>query len=116
MGAEGGRARPGGPRQDRTWWWIGAWLLWTVVEDEIARGALDRLVSVGGYGSSDAVLGPMVLGGCLIALQRALVEHETLETHGNPAPLPAPQDYQTRARRHGLAPAYPCRVRAGFSP
>lgn len=99
MGAEGERAGPGAPRQDRTWWWwIGVWLLWTVVGDEIARSALDRLVSVGGYGFSNAVLGLLALGGCFIAVQRTRVKHEKLETHGDPAPLPAPYDYETQAK------------------
>ncbi|MFF0989620.1 hypothetical protein [Kocuria nitroreducens] len=78
MGTEGGRARPGAPRRDRTWWWgIGAW-----------AGTLAWLVFLGP--APALVLGP-VLGTTLVLYGRLERAHaQVMDARRGLPPAPAP--------------------------
>lgn len=99
MGAENSAEDAAAPKgRRRLLWWIAAWVLWTTVGDDLMMAVLDWMVTVGGYGFSNAVLGLLTLGVCFIGIQRAHVRHARLEDEGDPEPLPAVYDYTTQAQ------------------
>ena len=86
-------------KKTRGWaWLLSLYMVWNVVGQHVISWALDGLVSLGGYGFSNAFLGMLALGGSFIVIQRRQVYYEKMQAQGDPNPLPRSVDYATQAQ------------------
>lgn len=81
--------------------WLAGFVVWVCAVDWVeARmaGFVDWLVSIGGYGLSNAVFGALVGAGCFALLEITRRRLHRVEIEGDPEPINPPYDYETTAR------------------
>lgn len=81
--------------------WLVGFFVWTYISDWIdalLTGFVDWLVSIGGYGLSNAVFAALVGAGCFAILEATRRRQRRIEADGDPEPINPPYDYATTAR------------------
>lgn len=81
--------------------WLAGFFIWTYTADWVeARlvGFVNWLVSIGGYGLSNAVFAALVGAGCFALLEITRRRVHRVEVEGDPEPINPPYDYETTAR------------------
>jgi hypothetical protein len=74
------------------WFYASDWL-W-----DLLASFVDWLVSIGGYGLSNAVFAALVGAGCFALLEITRRRLHRVEADGDPEPINPPYDYETTAR------------------
>ncbi|MEX5307591.1 hypothetical protein RF644_17740 [Kocuria sp. CPCC 205258] len=80
---------------------IAAFLVWFYASDwlwDLLASFADWLVSIGGYGLSNAVFAALVGAGCFAGLEITRRRLRRVEVDGDPEPINPPYDYETTAR------------------
>jgi hypothetical protein len=81
--------------------WLAGFVIWVYTVDWIETrmvGFVDWLVSIGGYGLSNAVFATLVGAGCCAGLEITRRRLRRVENEGDPEPINPPYDYETTAR------------------
>lgn len=81
--------------------WLAGFFVWAYTADWVeARlvAFVNWLVSIGGYGLSNAVFAALVGAGCFVGLDVTRRRLRRIETDGDPEPINPPYDYETTAR------------------
>lgn len=80
---------------------IAAFLVWFYASDwlwDLLASFADWLVSIGGYGLSNAVFAALVGAGCFAGLEITRRRMRRVEIEGDPERINPPYDYETTAR------------------